>query len=183
MVAAISFMKRNLYAMVQEMTDILEQMGDGNYNVRVEQQYVGEFVAVKESFLKIGEKMKNTLSTIRNAAGEIDGGSEQLACAAEDLAESCTAQAMQVSELMKVFRDMTESMERNVRDAEESARISSEAGATLVRGNQKMQELKASIEEIGTCSEQISTIIGTIEDIASETNLLSLNASIEAARA
>ncbi len=183
MVAAISFMKRNLLAMIKEITEILEQMGNGDYHVQVRQEYVGEFVAVKESFQKIGEKMRETLLTIRNVSGEIDSGSEQLACAAQDLAEGCTAQAMQVSEIMRAFGDMTEGMAKNVQVAEESARIASVAGETLVRGNEKMKELKDSIEEIGECSGQIGTIIGTIEDIAAQTNLLSLNAAIEAARA
>ncbi len=183
MVAAISFMKHNLLAMVKEITEILNQMGNGNYQIQIKQEYVGEFVEIKQSFQKIGEQMRNTLLTIRNVSSQIDTGSQQLACAAEDLAKGCTAQAMQVSGLISVFKDMTNSMEESSQKAEESAKCAAKAGVTLEKGDQKMQELKGTIEEIGRCSEQVGTIIGTIEDIASQTNLLSLNASIEAARA
>lgn len=183
MVASISFMKKNLLGMVEEITKTLERMGDGNYNIKIEQEYVGEFVMIRDSFLLIGEKMRETLSTIRNVSGQIDSGSEQLACAAQDLAESCTTQATQVSELMTVFEGMTHSIEENTREAEESAKMASAAGATLAKGNQKLQELKDAIQEIGKCSEQIGTIIEAIEEIASQTNLLALNAAIEAARA
>ena len=183
MVASIAFMKKNLLGMIKEITQTLEKMGNGNYQIEIRQEYVGEFVTIKESFEQIGEKMRETIKTIRNVAGQIDSGSEQLAYAAQDLAENCTLQASQVSELMTAFDAMTRSMEENAHEAEKSAQMASTAGMTLEKGNVKLQELKSSIQEIGRCSEQISTIIEAIEDIASQTNLLALNAAIEAARA
>lgn len=183
MVAAIAFMKENLLGMIQEITQTLEKMGNGNYRVEIRQEYVGEFISIKDSLVQIAEKMRETLGTIRTVSGQIDSGSEQLAFAAQDLVENCTLQAAQVSELMTAFDAMTKSMEENAHEAEQSASMASAAGMTLAKGNQKLQELKGAIQEIGRCSEQISTIIEAIEDIASQTNLLALNAAIEAARA
>lgn len=183
MVTAINFMKHNLQSMVEEISDILEQMGDGNYNISVEKNYVGEYVKIKDSFIVISKKMRETLSTIRDVSGEIDKGSEQLACAAVDLADGSTTQAGQVSDLVNIVSEMEKSIENSAVETHQSVEIAGRAGESMQIGNAKMQELKEAISEISRCSEQIGTIIGAIEDIASETNLLSLNASIEAARA
>ena len=183
MVASIAAMKRNNKGMIGEISEVLGAMGDGNYNFVLKQEYVGAFVEIKESLEKIGEKMRDTLLTIREVSGQIDAGAEQLACAAQDLADGTTRQAAQVSDLVEIIEDMTRSMENSAAEAEESVVLSTQAGETVMLGSQKMEELKVAIAEISQCSEQISTIISTIDDIASQTNLLSLNASIEAARA
>lgn len=183
MAGSIALMKQNMTAMIQEISDVLESMGDGNYNISIEQDYVGEFGQIKESFLKICEKMRETLSTIRELAQQIDSGSEQLAYAASDLAEGSTEQAGKISDLVSLVDNMYHSMEHSANEANETVKLSSRASHVLITGNEKMQELKETIGQISKCSEEIGEIIRTIEDIASQTNLLSLNASIEAARA
>lgn len=183
MVASIATMKKNNSGMIEEIAYVLGRMGDGNYNFTLEKDYVGAFVAIKEAIEKIGAQMRETLLTIRDVSGQIDAGAEQLACAAQDLADGTTRQAAQVTDLVDLVNIMTDSMEASAREAEESVALATEAGATVAAGNQKMEELKVAIAEISKCSEQIGTIIGAINDIASQTNLLSLNASIEAARA
>ena len=183
MVSSIATMKKNNKEMIGEISDVLVAMGDGNYNFKLHKQYVGAFVEIKDSLERIGEKMRETLLTIRDVSGQIDAGAEQLACAAQDLADGTTRQAAQVSDLVLIVDEMTQSMEKSATEAEESVRLSTQAGETVMVGSQKMEELKIAIAEISKCSEQISTIINTIDDIASQTNLLSLNASIEAARA
>ena len=183
MVASINTMKDNFRGMISEISSVLGKMGEGNYHVEVTGDYVGEFVAIKESMIKIIADTRRTLNTIKDVAKEIDGGSEQLAQASVDLAEGCTTQALQVKEVAERIDRMTRNVEKNAKEAQEAVKISNAAGEMLIEGHAKMQELKVAIGEISKCSEEIRTIIATIEDIASQTNLLSLNASIEAARA
>lgn len=183
MVTAINTMKKNTHDIIQEISSILGEMGNGDYRIKVQKEYAGEYVEIKESFTGIRKQMHDTFQTLKEISGQIGLGSEQLANAAQDVAEGCTSQATQVSEIVTMMKELSVVMENNTKEALNSVELSTEASRTLLVGNQKMDELILAIEEINKCSEQIRTIIGAIEDIASQTNLLSLNASIEAARA
>lgn len=183
MVAAINYMKQNLSGMIAEISENLKQMGQGNYQIELHQNYVGEYVQIQQSFNEIIEDMKDTVSTIQNASKEINSGSGQLADAAEDLASACTTQASQIADIAILIDDLNQDIDADKKEAEEAVKISNLEASTLTEGNAKMEELKNAITDISKCSEEINTIISTIEEISSETNMLSLNASIEAARA
>ncbi len=183
MVSAINTMKSSLTGIIEEISHILLQMGQGNYKIALHQNYAGDYKEIEESFYQIAADMKETVNMIQDATKEINSGAGDLANAAEDLANACTTQAGQVSNIAILIGELDENIEKNRKDAEEAVKISNLAGSTLVASNAKMDELKNAIGEISRCSEQISFIIGAIEDIASETNLLALNAAIEAARA
>jgi methyl-accepting chemotaxis protein len=183
MIGAIAFMKDNMRNMVTEISDVLEEMGKGNFNLELKQKYVGKFSDIKESINKIQNEMRNTLQTIRDASNMIESGASQLSCAAQELATGCTDQEGEVSNLVEIFDGVVTNMQQNVSETHKSVQMTDHAVDTMGETNNRMQELKQAIMEINRCSEQIRTIISDIDDIACQTNLLALNAAIEAARA
>ena len=170
---------------IRDVDQWLAEMANCNFNYqsKKEAQYIGEFYNVLSGIKQMNQRMNEALHQIDDASEQVAMGAIQLADGAQSLAEGATEQAGAVEEL-------TANVEEVAGIAQESAKVAYGAYEGVLasqkdaaQSQQNLQDLTEAMERINTTSIEIQNIIGAIEDIASQTNLLSLNASIEAARA
>ena len=145
--------------------------------------FLGDFSELKTSLLYILKRFNSTLTEISNLAEQVSSNSSEVENASKSLADGATEQAGVIEELnatIDTVVDMAEDTAKETQNA--SARVKASANKANEE-KEKMNELLTEMEHITEISKEIGNIITDIEDIASQTNLLSLNASIEAASA
>lgn len=185
MVVEATSMAENLNLIIGDAGELLGEMADGNYAVstKIADKYTGDFVKLKEAMALMRDKMNDTLRSIEDAATQVSAGSGNLAEASQSLAEGATEQAGAVEELQATITDITENVKKSAEQAEESYQQAQKYASEADNSRAEMRAMMDAMERINETSKKIGNIISEIEDIASQTNLLSLNASIEAARA
>ncbi len=174
---------RILGSYIDDVSRLMKEFSDGNFDVQPEVEWKGDFVGILDSFTAFEESMADTIQGIQRSAEQVTGGAEQVAASSTDLAQGATDQAAVTEELTATIASVAERVAQNSRDAQEISKKVEGLGAEIVNSNEKMRQMVASMQKISEASTQIGKIIETINDIASQTNLLALNASIEAARA
>lgn len=168
---------------IDEISDVLNRIAGGDLDFKLTYEYDGEFQKVKVALEEISDSLNTTMKQINEGANQVALGAGQMAESAQSLAEGATDQAGAVEELTATVENVTMMSKDAAKTAEESAHSTRLVAKDAKGGQQSLQDLVKAMGNITEVSMEIQNIIGAIEDIASQTNLLSLNASIEAARA
>jgi methyl-accepting chemotaxis protein len=182
---------------VEDSAQVLSKMAQGDMTVRVEGQYQGDHRKIVESINTVATSLERALREVSEAVSATASASSQISSSTEEMAAGAQEQTSQAGEVASAVEEMTKTILENSRnagvaaDTAKNAKQNAERGmevvAETVEGMKRIAEVvqlsAGTVRELGKSSDQIGEIISVIDDIADQTNLLALNAAIEAARA
>ncbi len=178
--------------LLDEMGDLAE--GDLTVEATVTEDVTG---AIADSINFAIEAMRGLVTTINETAVKVSGSAQESRATAMHLAEASEHQAEQITKATNAINEMTEEMDRMTADAADSAEIAQRAVAIAGNGGEtvrrtikgmdtireQIQETSKRIKRLGESSQEIGDIVELIDDIADQTNILALNAAMQAAMA
>ena len=175
----------SLKEVVEDIDQLLTEFAKGNFDAKSGniEVYRGNFSEILSKLEETEKGLSQTISNVQESSNQVSAGADQLAQSAQGLAEGATDQAAALEELTSSVNEVAEHVAENTKSTDRVHDQAKEVAIKADSGTAKMKELIESMKHISDTTNDIQAVIGKIESIASQTNLLSLNASIEAARA
>ena len=183
--AQVRRLLHKLQVIIDDENKFLAKMAEGDFTVDsiCEEEYTGGFHPLLVSFRGIAEKLNETMLQISQSSSRVACEAEQVSNGAQALAQGSTEQASSVQEFAATINEISNKVKQNADNAQQANTTAGSVSMNMNVSNEKMQQMMQAMGDISSCSSEISKIIKTIVDIAFQTNILALNASVEAARA
>lgn len=168
---------------LQNAKKTIDELAEGNLNKYMDGNYKGEYAKIKDSLNRTIKAFNRIIRDINSTAEQVANGSTQVSYGSQVLSDGSFRQSSSIEELNSSITNIAKETKENAESAVQASKLSLTAKEKADQGNLQMNEMLSSMEDIKRSSADIAKVINVIDDIASQINMLAINASIEAARA
>ena len=173
----------SLKAYISDIDEVLKNISRGNLLVQSGQEYAGDFCSIQESLHTILNSLNQIFREIHRTADRVEKSAGQVAAGSSLIAGNTVTEAGAVEELASMTNQIARSVRQNAQSTRQATELTLKMTESIDGSRQDLDELQTAMDSIRIGNEKIQKIIQVIEDLAFQTNVLSLNASVEAARA